>query len=87
MKEKHIVMYFGNYFLSAAIHGQKNLTKRVVAVENGIELWEFLDKLLDDLGCCEDLFAPSPLNNVCQKCSRTHRSGNIIRTYSSHYRL
>ncbi|XP_053397453.1 sex comb on midleg-like protein 2 isoform X1 [Mercenaria mercenaria] len=58
----------------SATHGHKSLTKRVIAVENDTQLWDLLDKLTDDMGCCEDLFAASPLNNVCQKCTRANRS-------------
>lgn len=58
----------------SANHGNKTLTKRVQAVEKDAEFWQLLGKLLDDLGCCEDLFAQTPLNTVCQKCTRANRS-------------
>ncbi|KAH3729477.1 hypothetical protein DPMN_055449 [Dreissena polymorpha] len=60
----------GRVVISAS-HGHKSYTKRVIATENAEEFWNLLEKIFEELGCCENLFSTKPLNHVCHKCSRT----------------
>lgn len=58
----------------SATHGSKTYNKRVVPVETAAEFWKLLEKLCEDLSCCENLFATQPLSHVCQRCGRTNKS-------------
>ena len=61
-----------------ATHGSKTYNKRVVPVETAAEFWKLLEKLCEDLSCCENLFATQPLSHVCQRCGRTNKSGRAL---------
>ena len=69
-------MYNIDCNVSAANHNHKTYTKRVTGTDTGEEFWSLLEKLCEDLGCCENLFSTKPLSTVCQKCSRL-RSGEL----------
>lgn len=60
----------------SASHGHKSYTKRVTAVENAEEFWNLLEKLFEELKCCENLFSTKPLSNVCLKCTRAQKSNS-----------
>ncbi|CAC5396827.1 SCMH1 [Mytilus coruscus] len=56
-----------------ANQGNKTHTKRLPPVERLSTLWRFIERMLEELGCCENLFTSQPLHGSCPKCSR---SGN-----------
>ncbi|WAR09360.1 SCML2-like protein [Mya arenaria] len=59
----------GRVVISAS-HGHKTYTKRVIGVETGDEFWGLLDRLFEDLGCCQNLFSTKPLNNILRASSQ-----------------
>ncbi|XP_041352567.1 sex comb on midleg-like protein 2 [Gigantopelta aegis] len=54
-----------------ANHGNKTNTKRVISVEKVSSFWSFLERLTEDLGCCENFFSSQPVKSSCPKCSKS----------------
>ncbi|XP_071113486.1 polycomb protein SCMH1-like isoform X1 [Haliotis cracherodii] len=60
----------------AANHGSRTLTKRVISVEKVSSFWSFLERLLEDMGCCESFLSSQPLDGGCPKCSKSKMTGD-----------
>ncbi|KAJ8314525.1 hypothetical protein KUTeg_006675 [Tegillarca granosa] len=57
-------------------------------VEKVSSLWSFIERYLDDLGCCENLFSSHLLEGPCPKCGNSLRKSVIIPyVYSVHEKL
>ncbi|KAK7483316.1 hypothetical protein BaRGS_00025483 [Batillaria attramentaria] len=54
--------------VTATLGGNKTLTKRLVGVERVSSFWSFLERFVEELGACENLFSSQP--TTCVKCSR-----------------
>ncbi|KAL5010045.1 hypothetical protein ScPMuIL_012350 [Solemya velum] len=50
--------------------GNKTYTKRMPVVEKVSGFWSFIEKVMEDLGTCDNLFTSQPLNLKCSKCNR-----------------
>ncbi|XP_021376792.1 sex comb on midleg-like protein 2 isoform X3 [Mizuhopecten yessoensis] len=54
-----------------ANQGNKTHTKRLPVIDKMSSLWSFIERMLEDLGCCENLFTSQPLHGFCPKCGRS----------------
>ncbi|XP_069126445.1 polycomb protein SCMH1-like [Argopecten irradians] len=54
-----------------ANQGNKTHTKRLPVIDKVSNLWSFIERMLEDLGCCENLFTSQPLHGFCPKCGRS----------------
>ncbi|XP_064613975.1 polycomb protein SCMH1-like isoform X1 [Liolophura sinensis] len=54
-----------------ATNKSKPLTKRLPPIERVSKFWSFLEDLLEDLGCCANLFSCQPLTSGCSKCPKS----------------
>ncbi|ESO87232.1 hypothetical protein LOTGIDRAFT_107440, partial [Lottia gigantea] len=63
-----------------ANQGNMTYTKRLSMIETAEELYRFIDKFLDDLGCCDNFL--SPINNGCNKCNKFKQHSGEYLFYS-----
>ncbi|XP_056016493.1 polycomb protein SCMH1-like isoform X2 [Ostrea edulis] len=57
-----------------ANQGNKTHTKRLPPIEKVSDVWRFVEKSLEELGCCENLFASQPLHGYCAQCNRDKKT-------------
>ncbi|KAL3881659.1 hypothetical protein ACJMK2_028069 [Sinanodonta woodiana] len=54
-----------------ANHGNKHYSKRLPPIEKVSSFWSFIERVIEELGCCEHLFTSQPLSSGCQLCTRS----------------
>lgn len=59
-----------------ANQGNKTHTKRLPPIDKVSDVWRFLEKSLEELGCCENLFASQPLHGYCAQCKKEKKTGS-----------
>ncbi|KAK6170694.1 hypothetical protein SNE40_019021 [Patella caerulea] len=57
-----------------ANQGNMTYTKRLVTVEKVSEFWSFIERFLEDLGCCENFLSSHSLDGGCTKCVKLKNS-------------
>lgn len=64
----------------SANQGNKTHTKRLPPIDKVSDVWRFLEKSLEELGCCENLFASQPLHGFCAQCNREKKTGSDFKS-------